>query len=277
MKDAYVIVLHVLNSRNGTQMRWLVFFLIVLNGLVFAWFSYQQQYNSTANEAVQVEQFDFSSVHSLALLSEIDAKELERRDLRLVAKSTAAKELVETEVESKQDNAPAVAATESQCVVMGSFPEIISARQGRIELEAQGIETKVVQIAKQLPAVSWVYIPPQPSRKDALIILKSLQDKKIDSFLMSEPGEYQYAISLGFFGNEDSALSIQKERKAQGYDAHITKRVRERKAYWIGVEDPSLLTDNAHGKIIEDWLDSKRNIKKQEIVCAELALMPTIN
>lgn len=279
MKKECVIVLLIPNRRNGMQMRWLVFFLIVLNGLVYVWFSYQQKYNYQPGVDENISQFEFASADKLTLLTELSSAELQQRDLRLlVSKVPDAPQTfaIEQPVDDGQDTETEALALPS-CIIVGSYPEVISARQARIELAEAKVPARVVQIAKQLPAVSWVYIPPQASRKDALIILKSLQDKKIDSFLMSEPGEYQYAISLGFFGNADSARSIERERRAQGYDAQLAMRIRERKAYWLGIEDRQLLTQQSTLDAIENLLDEKRSIKKQEISCDELALIETIN
>lgn len=261
------------------QMRWLVFFLIVLNGLVFVWFNFQQKYSQQADNAERVMAFDFTSVDHLTMLAEMDAAELKKRDLRTISSKDDAVAPAEEQLLAAEDAPlePAEPISLPNCLLVGSYPEVISARQARIELADHNIPAKVVQIAKKLPAVSWVYIPPQASRKDALIILKSLQDKKIDSFLMNEPGEYQYAISLGFFGNAESASAVQRERKAQGYDAQLAMRIRERKAYWVAIEDREVLSKQSTENAVAALLNEKRSIKKQEISCSELALIPAIN
>lgn len=258
------------------HMRWLVFFLIILNALVFVWFNYQQKYSYSPSDDELTQPFDFSAVKQLELLAELSDEERYQRDLRRVASTTEEAEPLEQVPVDEKPGGDTVTLMQT-CMIIGSFPEVISARQVRIALEENAVPSKIVQIAKKLPPVSWVYIPPQASRKDALMVLKSLQDKKIDSFLMNEPGEYQYAISLGFYGNADSARSIQRERQAQGYDAQLTMRVRERKAYWVGVENPQLLAEEKTQKVIENIVNQNKSIKKQEISCTELALVSAIN
>ena len=58
------------------------------------------------------------------------------------------------------------------------------------------------------------------SRREALDILRELQAKKIDSFLITE-GELVNGISLGFYTKEELAQAIQKQRRDQGYEAKI--------------------------------------------------------
>ena len=212
-------------------MRWFVFFLLILNGLIFVWFNFQQQYNTKDVDSANVqEQFDFSSVNSLQLLEELDSKILQKRDIRREVKPVAVTS-VNLSSQSDEGNQPDNASITSApaiigCQIIGSYPEIISARQSRMDLADRGVESRIVQFAKKLTAVNWVYIPPLKDRKEALAVLKSLQERGVDSFLMSEEGEYQYAISLGFFSNAESAQKIVKERRAQGYNAQLTMRVR---------------------------------------------------
>lgn len=270
-------------------MRWLVFFLLILNGLVFVWFNFQQQYNNKGEVSAEaITPFEFATVPTLRLLDELPSAALQQRDTRKLIKpieltpvSTAPAEaepvvddmlLAEQQVQSPQADEvrPLV------CQVIGSYPEVISARQLRLTLEERGIASRIVQIAKQLPAINWVYIPAPGNRKEALAVLKSLQEKKIDSFLMSEDGEYQYAISLGFFSSLESAQSVVRERRAQGYNAQLTKRVRERKAYWVALETVQSVRQ-VSDELLSRITDEQDGIKKQEISCAEVALLETIN
>lgn len=262
-------------------MRWFVFFLLILNGLIFVWFNFQQQYNvKDTSSANTQEPFDFSSVDSLRLLSELDSAALQQRDIRRVVKPVDVTP-VNLSGQAIEDVAVANSAASEKpavitCQIIGSYPEIISARQVRIGLEERGIESRVVQIAKKLPAVSWVYIPALKDRKEALSVLKSLQEKGVDSFLMSEEGEYQYAISLGFFSNAESAQKIVKERRAQGYNAQLTMRVRERQAYWVALEKPqSVLKIN--DSILSAIIDGSSDVKKQDFSCKELAQLQSFN
>jgi hypothetical protein len=69
------------------------------------------------------------------------------------------------------------------------------------------------------------------SRKEALDALRELQNKKIDSFLITE-GELVNGISLGFFTKEELAQAVQKQRHEQGYDAKIRQIPRFSQELW---------------------------------------------
>lgn len=267
-------------------MRWLVFFLVVLNGLTFAWFSFQQQQQAHEQlRADQAAQFDFEAVPSLTLLSEMPQNERERRDMRKVIEPMQPAQLTVGEPQTDEKPADAQIAdemadgqekqtgAENICAVIGSFPEVVSARQAKLTLDERGMPAKIVVRVKTLPAISWVYIPPSAGRKEALALLKDLQSSGVDSFLVSE-GEYANAISLGFFSNRDSAEGIVRERREQGYNAQLTMRERERRSYWVAVTSlTSRLNDNLLASLSVDG----NTVKKQEISCAEVALLEVIH
>lgn len=260
-------------------MRWLVFFLLVLNGLTYAWFVFQQQ-NQAQIEQQQARQFDFSSAPDLLLLSELDESEIEKRDTRRLIQPMATQDVdireePDDEVQSESEVEIAVSGLEDErCLLLGPFPEIISARQTRIEIEQMGMNGRVVEIINELPAINWVYIPPLPDRAQALAVLRRLQQDNIDSFMVSE-GEYENAISLGFFSSDKAANSVIEQRRAQGYDARQTLRARERKSYWTAL-------DAASSKAFDEaWLErldgDRHEVKKREISCDEVALLPVIH
>lgn len=247
-------------------MRWLILFLLILNALVFVWFNFQKEYLGN-EQPEQASAFDLSSVESLRLLDK-------NKSIEIVQEKPIIKPTSVSETEAA-DYKPAVI---NQCYVVGSYPEVISARQGRLDLTEHGVQSKVVQLNIKLPAVNWIYIPAHKTRKEALLVLKQLQDRRIDSFLVSEAGEYENAISLGFYGNAESAKAILRERIAQGYNAKMVERVREKKAYWLGVGE--ILSDAQLQEIdkkIDSFVKVEKTIKKQEISCQELALMESIN
>lgn len=240
-------------------MRWLVYFLLVLNIVVFSWFQFQQRYQKPALAEQQVQAFDFSTVPQLEMIKYEDEKDQQENfDHGLV---TAFETLDEV--------------AKDRCWIVGHYPEVISAREVRIELEEAGVYSHIVEKEIDLPAVSWVYIPPFKSREDAMPVLRKLQLNGIDSFLMTEEGEYQYAISLGFFGNKSSAEKIKAERVAQGYDARLTERVRKRAAYWLAIYDIQHSDSEIMHQKLNKAIKNRKSIKKLEISCKELALFKT--
>ena len=262
-------------------MRWLIFFLLVLNVLTFSWFMFQGNQKSQLSEMEKNQQHDFAKIPPLKLLSELPASEIKNRDVRgnqSVPQSNST-DPVSLEPDSVGESdvvidiLPATDLVETQCALIGSFPEMVSAKQAKARIAKLGISSDVVLVLKQLPAINWVYIEPQNSRKEALAILKRLQEDGIDSFLIAD-GEYENGISLGFFSKLESAGSMMKERRRQGYEVSITRKSRDQKTYWVAFNEKN------SSRVDEDLLDDVRgdvtDLKKQEKSCREVALLQII-
>ena len=239
-------------------MRWLVFFLVVLNFMVLAWFGFQQTQQAQQHVAVEQEQFNFSKVPSLVTLQEMPQEEIERRDVRL-------RESQPVEVEAL--------GVESSCALIGPYPEHVSAKQAKNRISTASKPADVVEWMRPLPPIYWVYMLPKSSREEALAALKELQAEKIDSFLISD-GEYVNGISLGLFSKEDSALKIMEARKAKGYNVTMKLREREEKTYWVAFRQsvPEEFVDSSVAKLSDEF----EGVKKQEKSCPDVALLKVI-
>ena len=99
-------------------MRRLVLFLFIVNGLIFAWFTFQQDKQSQESSAAQ-EQFDFESVEKVVLLSEVAKSELLSRN----------KERLEQERRRKE------AAAKQICYLIGPMPDADVANKMRIRMD----------------------------------------------------------------------------------------------------------------------------------------------
>ena len=117
------------------------------------------------------------------------------------------------------------------CHMIGPFKELISANQVRERLKALDITVNTYQVNIPDKPDFWVHLGPMRSRKEALDLLRELQAKNIDSFLITE-GELINGISLGFFSREELAQAVMKQRREIGYDAKIRKVPRFSKEIW---------------------------------------------
>ena len=282
-------------------MRWLIFFLLVLNVLTFTWFVFQGDRSDQLAVRDKSEKFDFDRAPPLQLLGELTASEIKSRDVRNVQPAIKVPEVsVSTEVAQIEDSEVSevsevseggeagqnevsevivydenetVNAQVGKCALIGYFPEMVTAKQAKGRLLKQGLESRVVLVPKQLPAINWVYISPRNSRKEALAVLKSLQENNIDSFLIAD-GEYKNGISLGFFSKLESAGAVMKERRRQGYEVSITRKTREQKTFWVAFDEKNSL------QVDEDLINSLKgdvsDLKKQEKSCRDVALLQII-
>ena len=236
-------------------MRWLVFFLIVLNVLFFTWFHFQQE-QQQLQVRVQQPGFNFKRVPGLTLLSEITPEQLQQMDLRNAEVGMA-------------EPVPVA----QMCAVVGPYPEVVSARQIKSRLDGEDIESTIVIIDKPLPSINWVYMKPRATRKEALSVLKRLQSDHIDSFLVAE-GENQNAISLGFFNKIESAQAMVKELKAKGYDANMMEKERIKETFWLAVQ-PAFV-EKINESLMLDLQKDFPETKKQEKSCEDVALLKII-
>lgn len=127
--------------------------------------------------------------------------------------------------------AAAVAPSVPVCHMIGPLKELVSARQVKERLRALDISVQIYGIKVPGKPDYWVHLGPMRSRKEALDLLRELQNKKIDSFLITE-GELANGISLGFFTREELARAALKQRRDLGYDAKLRPVQRFSQELW---------------------------------------------
>jgi hypothetical protein len=202
------------------MLRWLVLGLLLCNCIYFFW-ARQSSFESAKAEAAPI----VEGAH-LALLSELKSSSFVGRSARESAEPTV--------------NPPVPV-----CHMIGPFKEKISARQIKDRLQALNIEVMTYQLTIPEKPDYWVHLGPMRSRREALDMLRELQSKKIDSFLITE-GELVNGLSLGFFTKEELARAVQKQRREQGYDAKVHQIPRFTLQLW------EVFAGDQYGKFSEE-------------------------
>jgi hypothetical protein len=239
-------------------MRWLVFFLCILNVLTFAWFMFQKDQEQQLQAHAEKLDFDFSSVPAVTLLQEMSQAELVKRDLRRVA-------VAKQQEEAKQ-------AAEVQCAMVGPFPEVVTAKQIRGRLNYSAENSSIIMIAKPLPPVHWIFIPPSVNREAAMKKIEQLRGDGIDSFLMTDSDSgYENAISLGVYSKLESAQQVLAEIETKGYKPELTKKLRQKEAYWLALNQQKSESFNVDK--LEQFRLEIPEIKKQEKSCQSIAVL----
>ena len=118
------------------------------------------------------------------------------------------------------------------CEVVGPWSGRQRAEQVRSELGALARDGRIHAVPVRRDRLSWVYLPAQPRRDDALAALRELQSQGVDSFIVSE-GDDANAVSLGYFSSEESARGLQVKMRNAGYPAEVRETWREALEYWI--------------------------------------------
>ncbi len=121
---------------------------------------------------------------------------------------------------------------EDVCWIVGPFRDTqlaqnLNERMKAMSLNAR-LETKPIVIKTEI----WVYIPPMASQKQAMLKLKELQRRKIDSFVITE-GELENGISLGLFSKKESVERLMARLKQRKIDAEMKEIERTRDQHWV--------------------------------------------
>lgn len=216
------------------MLRWLVVALMLCNAIYFVW---QHNVKSVVPAAVQTTPSLSAEGERLVLL-----KETKMREAAVPQANPASTE-------------QAVAV----CHMIGPFKEKISAHQVQERLRAVDITVNTYQVNIPDRPDYWVYLGPMRSRKEALDMLRELQNKKIDSFLIGD-GDLVNGISLGFFTKEPLAQAVLKQRREQGYDAKLRAVPRFTQELW------EVFAEGQYAKFSEDlWQQLKAGMQGVEL------------
>jgi len=139
---------------------------------------------------------------------------------------------------------------EPLCYVGGPYTDAIDARHLLARVEAVGLTGKIktLEVTTDTPSEYWVHVPPRSGREEALRVLKELQGRKIDSYIITQ-GELAEGVSLGLFRNRESAVQLQKQVAA--FDIPVTVKVVNESAreYWVEVKEVSQLNERMRERI----------------------------
>ena len=198
-------------------MRLLFLFLVLVNGLVYLWYTFHQQPASASNRTL-------TGNHSqLVLLSELPDKS------RVVPVPVTA-----VSEETSEPRQPTQAVVKRSCYTLGPFmndDDLSEAAKALIQ-SGRPIEKRASDKKEQIGY--WVFIPPFSTREAALSKgeeLKLLGEKHL--YVVKEPEKYKNSISLGVFKGKSNAERRYRQMKNLGYEVKLEGRYRQDPVYWI--------------------------------------------
>jgi hypothetical protein len=216
------------------MLKWFVLGLLLCNAIYFVW---QNNLKTQAVSHSQLVRVAPAQGEKLVLLREAKT-----------SNTTLAKQ-------AAISSAPKVAV----CHMIGPFKEKISAHQVQDRLRALDITVNSYQINTPDKPDYWVYLGPMRSHKEALDMLRELQSKKIDSFLIAD-GDLVNGISLGFFTKQELAQAVLKQRREQGYDAKLRSVPRFTQELW------EVFADEQYAKFSDElWQQIKAGTQGVEL------------
>ncbi len=212
-------------------MRWVFLSLVCLNLLVMVWFWRDQAGLSSAEQRIPQKALEGKR---LTLISELD-----RDDLEYKAKQKA--------VGTRNG---------SRCYSVGPFGDENDAKFLGIRAEALGFRSDLRRLATGGSIEHWVHVPPLPDRQQSLQMLRELQGRGVDSYIITQ-GELAEGISLGLFRNQSSADNLVAKMKGLGYRVIIKEVLRGEKELWLEFPQVTQLTEAMRKRVVGE--DTKLN------------------
>lgn len=208
-------------------MRWIVYSLIVINIAIAGYFIMQPPAESSRPIATE----NAGEGNTLVLLSERSAG---------------------TEPVGQQPLN--VYGDRKLCYALGPYTDEISIRvaQARsLKLVLTGLINEV-EVPSNKDTEYWVHLPPQASRTAALKQLKQLQQRGVDSYIITQ-GELTDGVSLGLFRKEDSATRLSAKVRGLGFvDVTIREIGATTPEYWLEIREISKLDDRMRRRVRGD-------------------------
>lgn len=134
--------------------------------------------------------------------------------------------------------APALRGTRvAICYTVGTLQDRLLADRVAQELRRAGIRA-TLRAEERRGDLSgyWVLLPQQAGQAEAQALVGKLQERGIDSFVVSA-GEYRNAVSLGFFHGRDLAEQLETRIRALGFSPRLVLRYRRETLYWVDLDE----------------------------------------
>jgi hypothetical protein len=149
------------------------------------------------------------------------------------------------------------------CPVVGPWDGVAGAEQALSTLRTAGYRGQIRAVEVQKERLSWVYLPAYPSRDEALRVLRELQARGVDSFIVGQ-GEDQNAISLGYFASEESAEGLRMKMNNAGYPARVRETGRQVTEYWLYLDRGSIEDE---GSALRDYIAATQGLEADHSDC----------
>lgn len=149
------------------------------------------------------------------------------------------------------------------CTLVGPFNRLLRAEYFLERLTALELEAQVQELEVPGEPGYWVYLPSQGSRKQAFNILRELQAKGIDSYVIPG-GELENGVSFGMFSQKDLADKRLVAMKKEGYEAELKEVIRSFQEVWVVLQpgQAGQLSQEAWQQMMleeEDELERRQN------------------
>lgn len=120
------------------------------------------------------------------------------------------------------------------CVTLGRFSARVEAEQLRQRLLALDVDSKVLEREVVIGAEYWLVQTVEGSERQAVAQLSILQERGIESFLITR-GELAGSLSLGVFASEENARARQEQLRGLGQDVRLHALSKQEPVYMVEI------------------------------------------
>lgn len=233
-----------------------VFLVLMLgNALLVSWTIWQAKSNVEIKPVAEV--VAPTGAAKLVLLSDLSTERLQELtdEVALTATSPKSKGI------QAEDARPL-------CKMIGPFVKLLQAEYAVEHLKALEVNAEIRKVDVPTESDYWVYRQPLASQREAMVLLRELQSKGVDSYVFTK-GELSNGISFGLFSKKASAKRRQGEVKALGYESAIHEQKKFNEETWVVVakEQADKLSQPSWLKFMAE----RKNKKIEENYCPGVA------
>ena len=120
-----------------------------------------------------------------------------------------------------------------RCFTLGPFRDLDKLRSLTREIKSYVTEADFRGKEERGPAIYWVYLTPEKSRKEAIATGNRLKSKKIKDFYIIRDGDKVNGISLGHFRNKAGAYGLAEKVRKLGFDVNVEPIFKTYTIYWL--------------------------------------------
>lgn len=163
-------------------------------------------------------------------------------------------EMNRNQLELKTKHVDNNSVVEQRCYSVGPFKDENDAKFLGIRAEALGFSSAMRSLETGASIENWVHIPPLASRQQSLQLLRELQGRGVDSYIITQ-GELAEGISLGLFRNQTSAMNLTQKMQNMGYNVVIKEVHRGEKELWLEFPQVTQLTEAMRNRVVGEGQD----------------------
>lgn len=137
------------------------------------------------------------------------------------------------------------------CYALGPYLDDISARVAQARSLELGLTGLISQhkVPNLKDAEFWVHVRPLPSRGEAMTLLRKLQARSVDSYIITQ-GDLADGISLGLFRQKSSADALQKKVTGLGFEDVAIREVGSTTTeFWVEIREISKLDETMRRRV----------------------------